>query len=363
MTFQRVADVLPGIYRDFLPRFFENGIPRESAATCADCAMLNHAEVAISNGAYFSKESKCCTHYPNLPNYLVGGLLSDQSPELETGRSRIRKTIKSRIGVTPHGILRPRKYLLLLKNTDKEFFGRSNLLICPFYERQKGKCTIRPFWDATCNTWFCKYSAGEDGKLFWAALRKYMNSVETTLVQYTLHRLGWDPHEIILPEFSNISLTVREVDDQPPSEKTYRGLWRGWINREEDFYKETYRLVTALTPGAFEKVAGISQKILLEEVKMKQKSLLKPDLPKILKRNPNLHVEKKGDDCYYLVGYSPLDPFKVSKRVYDLLDFFDGRRTLKEACRLIRQQSGAVPDKELLTLLCQYRILLNAEGV
>lgn len=315
------------------------------------------------SGAYFSKNSKCCTHYPNLPNYLVGGLLSNKSFELETGRSRIRKTIQSRIGVTPHGILCPRKYLLLLKNTENKFFGRSKLLICPFYEREKKICTIRPFRNAICNTWFCKYSAGEDGRSFWVALKSYLNGVEKTLVQYALQKKRWDPQKNIPPEFSDGPLTLREVDDQPSDPKTYRDLWGDWAGREEDLYKETFRLVSALRPKSFEKISGISQKILLEEVKMRQRDLLKPKLPKILIRNPNLHAEKKGDDSYHLVGYSLLDPFMVSKRVYDLLDFFDGRRTLKETCRLIRQHRGAAPDKELLTLLCQYRILLSTKEV
>lgn len=362
MTFQRILDKLPEVYRNFLPKFFQSNIPEEAAATCADCAMWGRSELGFPDRIHFSTDSKCCTHYPNLPNYLVGDILSTTTPELEAGRYRIHKTIKSRIGVTPHGILRPKKYSLLLKNSEKEFFGRSKSLICPFYERQKGKCTIRPFWDATCNTWFCKYIAGEDGWLFWTTLKKYLNHMEKILVQYTLYKIGLDPQKTILPETSNSTLTIQEVDDQPPDQNTYQDLWRDWVNREEDFYKETYRLVAALTPRPFKKIAGISQKILLEEVKIKQKSLLKPNLPKILKRNPNLHVEKRGDDSYHLVGYSPLDPLEVSKRIYDLLDFFDGKRTNKEACRFIQEHIGAMPDQDLLISLYQFRMLINNEG-
>jgi hypothetical protein len=361
MTLQRIIDKLPGVYRNFLPGFFESNIPEETAATCKDCAMWEGAEPGFPGGVHFSRNSKCCTHYPNLPNYLVGALLSNSSPELEVGRQRIGKTIKSRIGITPHGILRPKKYLLLLKNTEKEFFGRSKSLICPFYEREKGKCSIRPFWDATCNTWFCKYSAGQDGWEFWTTLKKYLNFVEKTLVQYILNKMGWDPQKIILPEPPNGPLTLQEVDDQPPDPKTYRDLWGDWVGREEDFYKETFRLVSALTPKAFEKISGISQKVLLEEVKMRQKSLLNPKLPKILKRNPKLQVEKNRDDSYFLIGYSPLDPFEASKRIYDLLDFFDGKITNKEACRLIQKDMGAEPEEDLLLSLYQLRVLVSNE--
>jgi len=361
MTLQRIMEGLPEVYQNFLPRFFKNNIPRETAATCEDCAMWEDSGPGFPGGVYFSRDSKCCTHYPNLPNYLMGALLSTSSSELEAGRSRIRKTIKNRIGITPHGILRPKKLQLLLKNSEKEFFGRSKLLICPFYERKNGKCTIRPFWDATCNTWFCKYRAGEDGREFWLTLKRYLNFIEKILVQYTLHKMGWDPQKIISTESTNIPLTLQEVDDQAPDSEAYQGLWKDWVGREEEFYKKTFHLVSALTPKIFEKISGISQKILLGEVKMRQKSLLNPKLPKILKRNLKLQVEKNIDHSYFLIGYSPLDPFEVSKRVYDLLDFFDGKRTNQEVCRLIRNYMGVKPNPDLLTSLNQFRILVSNE--
>jgi Fe-S-cluster containining protein len=363
MTLQRIIDRLPKVYQNFLLRFFESNIPEETAATCNNCAMWEGGGPGFPGGVYFSRASKCCTHYPNLPNYLVGALLSNSSSALEEGRSRIRKTIKSRIGITPYGILRPKKYLLLLKNTEKGFFGRSKSLICPFYDKKKGKCTIRPFWDAICNTWFCKYTTGEDGREFWLALKRYLNFVEKTLVQYTLYKMEWDPQKMILLESPNDPLTLQEVDDQPPDQEAYRDLWGNWIDREGDFYKETFRLISALTPKEFVNISGISQKILLEEVKIKQKTLLNPKLPKILKRNPKLQVEKNSDDSYFLIGYSPLDPFEVSKRVYDLLDFFDGKRTNQEAYRLIRNNMGVAMEKDLLTSLYQFRILVGNEKV
>jgi len=363
MTLQRIIDRLPRVYWNFLPRFFENTIPDETAATCEDCAMGKGKGPGFPGGVYFSKDSKCCTHYPNLPNYLVGALLSNSSSALEEGRSRIRKTIKSHIGITPYGILRPKKYLLLLKNTEKGFFGRSKSLICPFYDKKKRKCTIRPFWDATCNTWFCKYTAGEDGREFWLALKRYLNFVEKTLVQYTLYKMGWNPQKIILPESPNGPLTLQEVDDQSPDPETYQDLWKDWVGREEDFYKETFHLISTLTPKEFVNISGISQKIFLEEVKIKQKTLLNPKLPKILKRNPKLQVEKNRDDSYFLIGYSSLDPMEVSKRVYDLLDYFDGRKTNQEVYRLIRNNMGIAMEKDLLTSLYQFRILVGNEKV
>jgi len=70
---------------------------------------------------------------------------------------------------------------------------------------------------------------------------------------------------------------------------------------------------------------------------------------------------KNSEDSYFLIGYSPLDPFEVSKRVYDLLDFFDGKRTNQEVYRLIRNNMGVKPNPDLLTSFYQFRILVGNE--
>ncbi|HUT62437.1 MAG TPA: hypothetical protein VMZ04_00625, partial [Anaerolineae bacterium] len=195
MKVKRIEEFLPEFFRKFLPDFFKNSIPEETAANCGDCPMLQKPGNGDLKEDYYSSLSKCCTHYPNLPNYLIGGLLNDNDTALDEGRHRIRKMIESRIEVTPRGILRPHKYFLLLTHTQKEAFGRSERLICPYYDREWGKCTIHPFWNATCNTWFCKYEAGCDGMFFWITLRKYLKSVEDALIFYTLYKMGWNPSE------------------------------------------------------------------------------------------------------------------------------------------------------------------------
>jgi hypothetical protein len=357
----RIFDALPEIYKNFLPKFFENSIAEETAATCSDCAMWKGSGTDQADESYYLRETKCCTYRPNLPNYLVGALLSNTDFSSESGRTQIRKTIKSRIGVIPHGIRRPEKIALLI-NKSPDAFGRSQSLLCPYYDQKEGKCTIWPFQDASCKTWFCKFTAGEDGETFWLSLKNYLKTVENTLIRYTLYKMGWILNKIILEEPSDRQLKAQDIDDQPLDQKSYQDLWGEWVNREEEFYKETFRLVHNLTPGAFEKIGGISLRILLEEVKMRQKNLLKPKLPDRLKRNPKLEVEKMEDGFYRLVGYSPRDPLEVSKRVYDLLDFFDGRKMNKEVFRLVKKQMKAEPTEDLLTSLYQFRILVSHEN-
>lgn len=85
-------------------------------------------------------------------------------------------------------------------------------------------------------------------------------------------------------------------------------------------------------------------------------------LPKISRRNPNLIIEKTKQEKYILTSYSPYDPIEVSKRIYDMLDFFDGYRSNKDACRLILDQLGAEPTEDLLLTLYQFRILIPEEN-
>ena len=84
---------------------------------------------------------------------------------------------------------------------------------------------------------------------------------------------------------------------------------------------------------------------------------MQPTLPEVLQRNPKLEVVKTSEDAYALVGYSPFDTLEISKRVYDMLDYFGGRRPVDEVRPLIRDQMGMEPTEDLILSLYQFRIL------
>ena len=359
MTYRRITDFLPDVYRGVFADFFTSQVAEESAATCASCAMWRSPGPRCSNVEGFSRQTKCCTYYPELPNYLVGALLNSRSGALTTGRDRTRAIISGRIGVTPHGLLRPPKHTLLMINAP-EALGRCGSLACPYYDQQEGTCAVHPFRNAVCCTWFCKYSAGKDGWLFWQALKTYLSEAQTTLTQYALHRLGWPSDQIIQPEADGSFLTAREADGLPIENEAYGALWRDWVGREAAFYRTTHRIVAALSRSDFEGLMGIAHMIRLDEVRQKHQHLLEAKLPNVLKRNPDLRTEKVAADSYVLIGYSPLDPLMASKRVHDMLDFFDGRRSNEAVCRLIEKELGSRPSTELVLSLYQLRVLIDA---
>ncbi len=293
-----------------------------------------------------------------MPNYMVGALLCDLNQELDEGRIRIRGLIRKGVAVKPHGIMMPERYQLLLKSS-LEFFGRASSMLCPCFDSKKGICTLWPFHSAVCNTWFCKYSAGEDGRLFWISLRNYMLHVEKVLELCTLQKTGFEAAEIIVRQKETPPLSLGEIDDKKPDKKTYQRIWGKWAGREEEFYKETYSIVKGLNRRQFKNLSGIIGEVLLQDVMKKRQKIVKPKLPALLKRNPRLGVEKTGGDEYTLISYSGYDPVTVSGRVYIMIDFFDGRKTTKEACKYFFKKTKTEPSYELILSLYQMRVLIE----
>ena len=93
MKTARIIDILPQCYSLFLPPFFTNPISIESAATCRNCAMQEQPDSHTHASINFSSKTKCCTYHPEIPNYLVGALMSSVDPEHATGRQRMLNRI------------------------------------------------------------------------------------------------------------------------------------------------------------------------------------------------------------------------------------------------------------------------------
>ena len=226
MDLKNIIDDLPEIYVAFLPEQLREPLPRESFATCGDCPMcLKDGQEPEPNVRYFSSDSKCCTFRPSLPNYLVGGLLSDENPALEEGRWRIREKIGMRTGVTPHGVLAPRKYSLLYKTGGPGNFGKTSSLLCPYFDRRNGRCSVWRFREAVCCTYFCRSIAGRHGKVFWETFKLYLLQIQDALIKYALYELGLEPVQILENAEEEGPLSAAEVDELPPSEAEYGRHW------------------------------------------------------------------------------------------------------------------------------------------
>jgi len=104
---------LPPLYAGWMAEFLDGAVPAETAATCEQCAMCAPDAAAPVSLDFFDPATKCCTYIPSLPNFLIGRILDDASPEAAPGRASIERRIDERVGVTPLGMQTPRVQALM----------------------------------------------------------------------------------------------------------------------------------------------------------------------------------------------------------------------------------------------------------
>jgi len=287
----KIIDKFPDIYASILPDFFHNTINDEALATCANCYKCPKSGEALEpDKKYFSPDVKCCTFYPEIPNYLVGAILSDDNPAYDEGRSRIEERISKHIGVTPHGLLRPLEYNERYIKNDSGF-GTDKTLLCPYFNSEEKKCSIWVIRPPICSTWFCVYIGYDHGDEFWRANRNYLLHAENIFVYHILHQLNFDPMSTLaysfktynhapIPQPNNKS---EGSDLQEYSQEIYDSLWGKWVGRERELYVETFRIFNSLTKSDFEFLTDIQLTVLLAHIKKMYEIVLSPEYQRVVK--------------------------------------------------------------------------------
>src|SRR5258706_1678248 len=113
------SEPLPPLYEKWIAELVGGAIPRESRATCDNCAMCTGGEEPESSAQtyFFDPVIKCCTWVPNLHNFLAGRILSDADPAAQFGRTTVEKRIAAGIGVSPLGLAPSPVFSLLCSNS------------------------------------------------------------------------------------------------------------------------------------------------------------------------------------------------------------------------------------------------------
>ena len=356
----------PELYQALLPAFFRSDIPPEEKATCSNCAMCESSgqslkPVKADDSSFFLEATKCCTFHPNLPNYLVGAILADESPEGAEGRKRILEKIAARRGVNPMGVYAPPKYSLLYKSA-RQFFGRAPSMRCPYYmDEGGGLCSVWRYREAVCSTYFCKHVAGADGKKFWMSVKSYLAQVEMQLTRFSLFSLF--PEYLVsqqhLSDVGDEVLQKSELEEGPPSESAYAKSWGSWVGLEADFYKECYRLVQKAGEKEFRHVMGIDGEIALATVEKNYKEAVQPKIPQKIKLNPDLKIQWTDRGSVVIGGYSELDALELPGEAYTLLREFKGADTVSETRARIRKLHESDFSDELVQTFYQHRILIE----
>lgn len=351
-----LRSVFPELYARLLPALFDAPAPKESKATCASCAMCAPPGAHIAEGTtYFRPDAKCCTYHPQLPNYLVGAILADARDDMAEGRRRMLAKIAARAGVTPQWIAAPRKTSLLQRGARNLAFGRSLVLLCPYFERDGGLCTIWRHRETVCSTFFCKYDDGAEGQRFWRATRDLMEYVERRL-SHAAARAVLPKHDETLTD----DLTVEDLEDRPPSDAAYASLWGTYVGREADLYLATHAWVQALDPEQFAAIVmDDAYATRAAKTTSAKDALASRDLPTRLVANPEM-TRRPVPNGVLVTGYSRYEPLHLTPALDLAVHAFHAGETVAEVrARLARDEQIEVPD-ELVLALYRYRVLVDA---
>lgn len=320
-------------------------------------------------GVYFNPDTKCCTYYPNLPNYAVGGILQDERKEAAVGRSRVLEKITGRQGVYPVGLLRPRKYDHLYSH-GMQGFGKSLSMRCPYYAETSGSCSIWHYREAVCSSWFCKFDDGYVGQLYWEGVRDYLKHLQRLLACFVLDQLNWPPESIHTYRFidwytpdnspgSRHQLDENDLDEKAMPDTAYKAAWREWYGREKEFYETAYAMVQKLDRETVEHLGGFDLRIHEQRIARLRDSIAAPELPKALIRNPGIVLKRQPNGRYLLSSYSAFDPISLSKEVYELLYEFDGLKTVEQTVADIRETRQLTLSEELICALFKQQVLIS----
>lgn len=354
-----LSQLFPDLYKNLLPDLMGQTVPQESKADCANCTMSRKDPLLGAGQKHlFRADTKCCTFHPKIPNYLLGGLLSDSRPELAEGQRRIRQRIVDRQGVTPWWI-GPTVLDQHLYDAAKSSFGKARRLRCPYFAEDSGNCTVWAYREAVCSTWYCKYEAGQDGLNFWSSTKRAMALVEKQLARYAMLQIDADMvfDDAAAAFYGREQLLAEDLDAEAPDEGIYARLWRGFEGMEEEFYIRCYELVKALRPEDLTRLLGLDGEIKEGEFKRKLAAASSEELPQRLAFNPKTMIQWLEGGEVALAAYSEYDALALPGAVYPLLVAFDGRSTTAETRARLRSQYQADIGDDILLTLYRHRIL------
>jgi len=319
------SPVLPEPYQTWITELV-GPIEPEHKATCHDCAMVP-GKGGPPQQVYYRPELKCCTFYPNLPNFRAGAILRDAEAP---GRLHLEKRIASAPGVTPMFVARPPLYdLIYRKSLAETSFGTIPKLRCPFLT-DEGGCGVWRHRESTCATWFCGFNQGAVGKQFWSMLRRLLAGIEKEVSSWCLLELDLgDAALAYMTSDADRGLDVSDVMDRVWDEEAmaqHLRRWGNWAGRERAFYEEASKLVESLTWSQVLALSGARIAAMARSLKVAYGAMAETSLPFALKTN-NYRGARTERETTRLIGYSETDPLEVESATAAALDRFDGRPT------------------------------------
>jgi hypothetical protein len=355
-------EALTPLYKRWIDDLLGGPIPRESKATCDDCAMcLKPGDEAASDDQFFDPAIKCCSIVPVLANFLVGGILSgDTDADSAHGRASVLNRIAQGVSVSPLGLGQSAFFRLVYDNSDA--FGRSRTLRCPHYVEETGRCGIWRNRGTTCVVWFCKHVRGAVSRGFWRdSLERLLDAVESDLASWCVLKLNPGIESLggmfgRASELQSGPLTAAQLDGR--SDPTHqRRIWGEWAGREREFFIECARLVEQLSWREALSICSPRAGIYAELTRAAYEALVSERLPSRLKVG-SFQLIQMTSSTSRVRTYSPLDPLEMPTVVMETLGYFDGRSP-EAILQNIADEKGIKLDSGLLRKLCDFELLVD----
>jgi hypothetical protein len=361
------SEPLPPLYEKWIAELVGGAIPRESRATCDNCAMCASTgkEQESSQTYFFDPAIKCCTWVPNLHNFLVGRILSDNDPAAQFGRATVEKRIAEGIGVSPLGLAPSPVFSLMYQNSSHSF-GRSHALVCPHYIKDGGRCGIWRNRNSVCTTWFCKHVRGQVGFTFWRdSLQQLLKIMERALARWCLLELKFDDealrHLVTTDNWTGESDTVTGASlDNLVDRSAYARIWGKWRGREQEFFVRCGELVSPLSWSDALAIGGPEARVFAHLTEEAYGRLISDEVPAALRVGP-IHLVQIENAVTRVNSYSVYDPLDVPQAVIELLHYFDGRPT-ERALAAIADERGVRLEPALVRKLVDFKLLVPAEN-
>lgn len=346
---------LPPLYDRWMQALLAAPLAPETEATCDRCAMCKEHEDRGTGIEYFKPDRKCCTFMPNLPNFLVGSILADTEAGTGPGKASVERRIAAGLAVTPLGLGDPAVRRLLYEAGGDEGFGKSRALLCPHFAEDTGLCGIWRHRNSVCATYFCKHVRGAVGFRLWTALRGLLGTVETTLAEWCVLELGFEPEALKHISEQESPLDAKALDGVPDA-AVQRRLWGSWHGREKEFYLEAAKLVEPLSWDQVVQIGGPSLRMCAVLAKDAHSKATSESLPPKLVPGALMTMPLPGG-MTRVTTYRAYDPLSLPNEMIEVLSHFDGRPT-EEVLASLEREHGVAVERDLLLQLVDFEILV-----
>jgi len=363
MPFRKIEDTVPEFYHSILPLLFQQQIPPEPFSDCFNCPMIAEKgeDPGLDLNRPFGYETKCCTITPRIPNYMVGGILSDPDPSLIEGKQRIMRKIQSREGIIPNGVYPTKEYNdYFIANSPIEF-GRSKSLLCPYFIQDKYSCTIWNYREVICSFWYCKHIAARCGSDFWSSMVDYIKFIQDLFIEIAAKECGL--YLVDLYGEGNY-VNFQNEDDPQKTQNQYSEIWGKWLGKEEEYYKKCFEIVSNLPSTQIKEKLAIAQG--LEKI-VEHRLNDFVYLPEFLIANRN--SLKEGNKDFYQIELSSYIKSTDKSIAWSFqiprfaIDYFDGQTQTKEVIRMLDEKHFINLELEILIALYRHDILLEQKNI